>query len=177
MLRSISTRIFKGSALWAGLILTLALLAPAPAQAQLQLALNNPFRVTIPGRLLTFTGTLTNPGATPIFLNGSTYNLTGTGLTLDDSSFLANAPLSLNGGESYTGEFFTILVGVNAPSQIAPGSFIVLGGTTDSAQNTVATQNIQVTVGAPEPGTQVLCLLGAGVALFSAGRFRFRISK
>jgi hypothetical protein len=137
--------------------LGLLLACPALARAQLDFTLNLAVQFGQPGDTLTFAGTLTNTGATELFLNGDDFTLNGDGLTLDDTPFLTGAPLSLDANQSFTGPIFTVAIDPDAPFQSAQGSFSILGGATDSAQDTLATQTFTVGV-VPEPGALALLM-------------------
>ena len=96
-----------------------------------------------------------------MYLNGDLVSGDFPPLTYDDSPF-NSFPLLLNPGDSYTGELFTVTAPPYGPgSNFYSGSFEILGGSDDSAQNTLATAdfNIQVT---PEPSS--FLLLGSGLA-------------
>jgi hypothetical protein len=153
---------------------SLLLLLPAFAHAQLTLTLDAPSLSGYPGDTLTFTGTLTNSGASLVFINGTNFNLNGTGLTFNDDDFILNGPLSLGAGEIFNGTFFQVQIDPVALPQVAPGSFFLLGGATDTAQSTIATTNFSVAVGAaPEPASATL-MLGIALATGAAGRLRRR---
>jgi len=147
--------------------LGLLALAPSAARAQLSLTFTQASLSGTPGSTLTFSATLLNKGVTETFLNGDTFTLTGTGLTLDDTKFFANAPLSLLGGASFTGPIFDVVLAPAAVPNNYAGTFSVLGGANSTATQTLATGNFQVNVvrpqqaAIPEPG--VGTLLAAGV--------------
>ncbi|MES2459201.1 MAG: PEP-CTERM sorting domain-containing protein [Armatimonadota bacterium] len=146
-----------------GVIAGLLLFAPTLAQAQMTLTLSAPNQSARPGSLLTFAGTLTNPTTTTLLLNGDSFTLNGPGLTLDDSPFFLDGPLSLGAGQVFTGSLFTVRIAPTAPLQSTPGVFRIIGGTTDTAQNVLAAANFSVAaVAAPEPGSGLL-LLGGGL--------------
>lgn len=153
---------------------SLLLLLPAFAHAQLTLTLDTPNQSGYPGNTLTFTGTLTNTGTSLLFINGTNFNLNGVGLNFDDTEFILNGPLSLAAGEVFNGTFFQVQIDPVALPQVAPGSFFILGGATDTAQSTIATTNFSVAVGAaPEPASATL-ILGIALATGAAGRLRRR---
>ncbi|HZP84608.1 MAG TPA: hypothetical protein VFB21_23435 [Chthonomonadaceae bacterium] len=150
----------------------LLIVFPVLAHAQLDFTLDPAAQAGKPGDTLTFTGTLKNTGTTTLFLNGDNFTLPGTGLSLDDTAFLTGAPLSLDGGESYTGPFFDILFDPNAPPQSVSGTFSVLGGADENALDTLASQNFGVAV-VPEPMASLNLLMGLGL-LGSRGWRRVR---
>ena len=93
-------------------LMLLALLAsPSAISAQLAFTLHLDQLTAGPGGSVTFSGTLTNTGPSELFLNGDTYNLAEPDLILDDSPFLLNFPLSLQGGETASGDLFTVTIG------------------------------------------------------------------
>lgn len=147
------------------LSLTIAgfLLAGTAAKADTFLTLSAPYQMG-PGGVFTFDATVTNTDLTNIvYLNGD--SLTGAGLLLlDDSPFLSNWPLSLDPLHSYTGELFTVTAPAWGPgSNFYTGAFILQGGASGGAQDTLATAvfDVQVT---PEPSS--FLLLGTGVLTF-----------
>jgi hypothetical protein len=152
---------------------SLLLLHPAVHADSLSLSLAEPVQSVPPtGAMLDFTATvsapLSNTGA--IFLNSDSFNLAGP-LSLDDSPFFLNFPLSLNPGQSDTDVLFTVTVPANTVGTF-PGSFSILGGSTDTASNVPATASFQITE-TPEPESFVL--LGTGLAsLIVSQRHRLR---
>lgn len=150
---------------------SLLLLLPALAHAQLTLSLVTPDQNGLPGETVAFEGTLRNDGSSLLFLSGDTFNLNGTGLTLDDIPFFVDGPLLLDPGASFTGLLFNVLIEPTAPPQIAPGTFTILGGPIEGDQGELATVNFSVSVSAPEPASSAL-LLGTLVAFGLATRRR-----
>ena len=120
----------------------------------------------VPGGTLTYDATVSasasNGGA--VFLNGDSFNVTAP-ITLDDSDFFANFPLSLAPGASFTGDLFVLTVPPNTPFGVFLGTFTLLGGADGSASDTLGTVNFSVTT-VPEPSSMVLLLTGmAGLAM------------
>ena len=135
------------------------LLAGTAAKADTVLTLSAPYQ-TGPGGLFTFEATATNTGASTVFLNSDSSTVDA-GLTLDDSPFFNNWPLSLAPGVPYTGELFA----VTAPawglgSNFYTGSFTLLGGVDGNASDSLATVNFNIQV-TPEPSS--FLLFGGGV--------------
>ncbi|MES2461745.1 MAG: PEP-CTERM sorting domain-containing protein [Armatimonadota bacterium] len=155
-----------------------ALLVPTRASAQLQFTLDFSSLLGQPGSTLTYSGTLTNTGSTELFLNNNSYSLAGNFLTVDESPFFDNFPVSLLGGETASGNLFTVLIGANETTGPHTGSFSILGGATEPSQTTLATQTFTVNVGrpsaAPEPGSLALLLPVLGTAGMALRRRRSR---
>src|SRR5262245_38989878 len=97
----------------AALVLLLLLFAAPPARAQLVFTFDQARLSGHRGDTLTFAATLTNTGNQELFLNGDSFNLPGVDLTLDDSPFFDtnNIPASLLGGQSASGQLFTVSIG------------------------------------------------------------------
>ena len=144
-------------------------LAAAPVHAQLLLGLTPQAQSGTLGDTLLFSGTLSNPTTSEVFLNGEslTFDAPVTGLSLDGSAFLNNAPISLSasggGNDTYTDGFFSVFVAPSAAAGTYTGTFAVLGGADGNAQTTVASQRFFVTVtpnGAPVPEASTTVSLG-----------------
>jgi hypothetical protein len=161
-----------------GLLLLLSVGAlTTPAHAQLTFTINPNSLGGKPGDLLSYNATLTNTGNGELFLNGDTFTLSGADLTLDDTPFFNNFPLSLAGGESASGELFTVSIGSGAAGGAYVGSFTVTGGATDTDLNDLATKSFSVVVSAPEPASGLLILTLVPLAAsrtFSVYRCRLR---
>ena len=125
-----------------------------------------------PGGMVEFTGTLTNTGATTVYLNGDVSILPYTHLTLDDSPFFNFAPLFLAGGGVYTGPFFDVMVDALASPGTYTGSFTVQGGADANAFDNLATQsfNVKVVSGSPVPEPRGFIPMAMGLALIVAWR-------
>lgn len=167
----------KTNVLLTACVLTaLALAAVAEsAYAQTSLVITPSTLAGLPGDTLTYQATLANLGTDEVFLNADTFNLIGANLTLDDSPFFENFPLSMLGGETFTGNLFTVNIGAANPG-LYNGSFTILGGATDTAMNALATGNfgVQVNASAPEPATGLLIL---GAVLPAAALWNKRTTK
>jgi len=140
------------------------LLAVRPAHAQLDLTLLSSAQTVSVGGTATFTGTITNPADQPtMFLNGLDISVDGW-LLIDPAPL--GLPVSLDGGDSFTGDLFTVTVpGGTLPGAYA-GNLTITGGTDGTATDpltpaTLFTVNV-VASAAPEPTTFALLLFGAG---------------
>lgn len=149
-------------------LLTLALTLPLAAQASVTLTLTPASQPLLPGGTVLFSGTISNSfGSAEVFLNALNINLTGlsnTFLVADPAPFFAGAPLSLLGGDSYTGGLFNITMAGGAPGGTYFGIAELLGGATGADLNPLDSAQFSVVnslgATAPEPVTLSLCLLG-----------------
>ena len=127
----------------------------------IDLTLSESSQATAGGTTLTYVATVSAPTTNlgTEFLNEDTYTFAGP-YTLDDSPFLNNFPLSLDSGDSFTGELFDVVIPQGGEIGSFDGSFQILGGPTDADFNTLASVNFNATV-TPEPSS--LLLLGTGM--------------
>jgi hypothetical protein len=149
------------------------LLSPSASRADvINFTLVQPNLTGSAGDTLIFQGTLTNPTASTVFLNGDNFQAGAPFLPVDDSAFFPNTPLSLapsgSMGDSVGPvDLFSVMIGAGAIPGNYTGLFKILGGASSSAQDILATQSFLVTVvppqmAVPEPGT--LAMLGTGIA-------------
>ena len=153
-----------------------ALLFAAPAFADtLDLTLTSPIQIGTPNGTLTFEATVTAPlsNSGTVYLNGDSSSLSLAGSFIDDTDFLTNSPLSMDPGDTFTADLFTI----SLPAVIAPGTyygfFEILGGSDSGAQDILSTIDFQIPTptAVPEPGTWLLLSTGVSVlAMLVCGR-------
>ena len=151
------------------LTIVVLLLAGTAAKADpLSLSLTSPYQNAVAGDTVTFDATVTDIDPTEVvYLNADSITLDSP-LTLDDSPFFNNFPLSLNPGDSFTGELFTVSVPLGTSAGLYSGSFEILGGDPSDFQDVVGSANFNVDVNAnavPEPSSLVMLIIGlAGFA-------------
>ncbi len=149
-------------------VLSLTLVADAALATPISFTLGSSLLTTLPGLSVTFSGTVAETGGSNTFLNGDTANIAAP-LSLNDTPFFLNFPLFLTPLQSVTSAIFAVSVPVGTSAGLYSGNFSILGGSTPSALNTLASQPFAVSVlpqatPVPEPGTALLCLLGLGTA-------------
>jgi hypothetical protein len=149
----------------------------AMAQADvIGIVFDHPSQTGSPGDTLQFFGTLTNPGADTIFLNGDTLNLSGFPQSSITDLF-ANTPLSLSPGTTSGDiELFDIMIPNAFPSSSNDGNYTLLGGA-QFEQNIVGTADFTVNVQGistvPEPSFRmflILCLVPLTTVRWMAAR-------
>jgi hypothetical protein len=119
-----------------------------------------------------FYATIYNPSSATIFLNGDSAQTSSALLSVDDSPFNLNAPLSLGAGQR-TGPFELFAVDLLSPS-IPAGTyggnvFSILGGSDGGAINDLADAQFSVTITAsPVPLPATAWLLLSGLAAIGA---------
>jgi hypothetical protein len=150
-----------------GVLAACCLLASATGRAAtVSLDLDSSLLFAMPGQSATFTGVVTNTGAAPAFLGGTSFVFAH---SIDDSPFFVTVPAALAPGGSASGPLFTALIPGGAPLGLIVGSFSILGGDNPGAASLLATETFAVQV-VPEPGTAALF----GTALLLAAGWRLK---
>ncbi|HZS52911.1 MAG TPA: hypothetical protein VFA65_00805, partial [Bryobacteraceae bacterium] len=111
-------------------LVTIALSPIAAYADTINFTLTNPNgAVSYLGGSLTYDATVSAPASNSaaVFLNGDSFNVTSP-VTLDDSDFFSNFPLSLTPGHSFTGGLFVLTVPPHLPVGTFLGTFTLLGG-------------------------------------------------
>ena len=147
------------------LVILLVLTAALGNAATVDFTFTSSLLYTQPGSPVTFSGTLTNTGATTAYINGD--NVTSA-LPFDDTPFLLGAPLFLNPADSFTGPLFTVSVPTGTPLGLYTGTFSVIGGDSPGASDILSSAVFGVQV-VPEPATWMSGLAMIGVFLARRG--------
>jgi hypothetical protein len=154
------------------LLAVLALAWPATrASAQFTFAVNPSALTIAPGTTeVTYSGTLSNTGASALLLNDAAYNLTSGPATADLTSavvpFSYDGPETLVGSQTYTGPIYTLNVDPNAPLGLYTGNITVTYGAQTLGRDVTLTLGTPV----PEAGTLPLLALGVGYIGFVVRR-------
>jgi len=153
-------------------------LASAARADSVEVTLTQTSQTAAAGSTVTFDATIANLSSTDtIYLNGDSWVTSSLLLTVDDSPYLTNFPLSL-APDQVSGPFalFNVLIDPTTPDDIYDfNSFSILGGSDGDTYDTIGTADFSVTVGsvtaAPEPGALALLLSGL-LAIGMLGRLR-----
>ncbi len=142
-------------------LLTMGLSSAATYADTITFTLTDPTGyVVYTGGSLTFDATVSAPvsNGAPVFLNGDSFNVTAP-ITLDDSDFFNDFPLSLAPGTSFTGDLFVLTVPPNSPFGTFLGTFTLEGGPNGGSSSTLGTVSFDL-ITTPEPSSIVLSLTG-----------------
>ncbi|WP_394793830.1 hypothetical protein [Armatimonas sp.] len=144
-------------------VIVLMLFVGQEARAQFLFNLSPDVRTLLPSGTVSFIASLQNATSVEIFLNGDSFDLFGTGLSVDDAKFFLNTPLSLQPGESWSGEIFDVAAtSVTLPDTYS-GTFRILGGSDSSALDIIGERSFAVVVPIPanasEPSTLLLVIV------------------
>jgi|SRR5208282_4746620 len=143
-----------------------------PASDTLVLTLASPPTFGTPGEVLSFFATVMAPGSNggTLFLNGDSFTIASP-LSLDDTPFLLNYPLSMNPGDKYSGLLFTITIPHGTAVGAYNGYFQILGGSDGSQLNPISNV-VEFQVDVPEPASLLLVFSTGAIALFGLARRR-----
>lgn len=142
-------------------LIALTALAALGASADIDITFDNAAQSGSPGQTLNFFGTITNTGASTVFLNGDSYNFALTDATFSDN-FFANVPVSLAAGAS-SGDIDLFDVTIANPETLPLGTYSgtygLFGGVDENAEDNLAQASFSVNV-TPEPGYFALLAIG-----------------
>src|ERR1700761_5114212 len=101
--------------------------------------------ISVTGGSETVDATVSAPSTNgaPVFLNGDSFNVTAP-VTLNDSDFFGNFPLSLAPGASFTGDLFVLTIPPGTLAGTYQGTFTLEGGPNGAAADPLGTVNFSV---------------------------------
>jgi hypothetical protein len=155
-------------------VLSLTVLSISDAKAtSINLTLDDSSLRGTPGDSLTFSGTVQNYGTERIFLNGDSISVPNAGFDLIDLFF--GAPSWIDPGESVTNlSLFQILLHDPFDGDFGSyvGSYSLLGGIDEAAQDQLVAVPFTIVAVAPEPWSGIMAGLGiiAAVLVRKFGR-------
>lgn len=168
--KGIKREIMRGVSKFALFAVAVSSLLSSPAAGAdiVTFTFSDPSQYASVGSIVPFLATVGAPdtNADTIYLLGDSFDL-GSPLTLDDSPYLNNFPLTLSPGQSYSDVLFNVTVPAGAPSQDYPGSFTVQASTDGINENIDVTEPFDVEV-TPEPSPGLLfgaVLVGLALAV------------
>jgi hypothetical protein len=138
------------------------LLGPALAKADpITITLSSPFQVGGGGDALEFDATVTNNTADTVWLNSDSDTVEGL-LTVDDSPFVNNFPLSLDPSgdplDTATGWLFTVDIPSGTPVGLYAGTFTILGGSDPSDLSVLSSAPFDVQITPEPPSWQLMAI-------------------
>jgi hypothetical protein len=149
------------------------------AEAQINFVFLPETMTASPGGQTTYAATVTNNGPNTVYINNDNITFDGPA-SVDDSPFVSAFTGPLAAGQSITNQgILTLTVDTTAAPNAYLGSFNILGGDSDSANNPLASQNFELVVAAvPECSSLQLLTLGlGGLAALCPLSFRRRLAK
>ena len=150
------------------------LLAGTAAKADsLTVSLVSPYQNIAGAGVVIFNATVTNHTNQIVYLNGDSPSIDSP-LTLNDSPYNNNFPLTLGAGDSFTGELFDVDIPVGTSLGLYAGNFAITGGFNSSDTAVVGSANFNVNV-TPEPPNFVLLATGLACSLVYVKAHRRRL--
>lgn len=154
-------------------VLAVLLFVPLASADTINLSLASPVQSGAAGSTVNFTATINAvaDGLGPVYLLADSAGITGPStLTVDNTPFFFNFPLSMTGGDTVTDTLFSVFL----PSDLLPGTytgfFTILGGVDPSSFSTLGTVDFTINSAAPsavpEPSTYALMATGLGALIF-----------
>lgn len=163
---------FKQVRALAGVTTLIALLSTLSlsAQAQIDVQLAPDTLDATAGQTVTYTATLTNTTTDAVYINSDDITFGGPG-TPDDTPFLLNFTGLLDAGQSITFQpFLNLTLDDTAAIGQYFGTFEVLGGSSEDANDLVGSVNFSVATTVPEPSSIVPLLMGMSLVGLLAHR-------
>jgi len=142
-------------------------LCAVPASAQLHVTFAPAATVfsRAAGQTETFTATLINNYAFPLYLNGDFFDGPDAPLTVDDTAFQTNVSLTpIAAGDTLTADLFTVTVPANTPTSSFNGTFYLTGGRGPNDNGTLSATPFTVSA-QPVPEASTAVTLGLLLAL------------
>jgi len=136
------------------------------------LTLASPVQFGHSGEMVSFFATVMAPGGNsgPVYLNGDSFNVASP-LSLDDTPFLLNYPLSMNPGDNFSGLLFTLTIPNGTASGAYDGYFQIVGGSDPNGQGPLSNV-VDFRLDVAEPSALLLLLSSGSIALFGVVRRR-----
>jgi hypothetical protein len=153
-------------------VLIIAAVSVSAARADATLTFTPSTLSTTPGGTVEFDGTLTNTGTFDLYLNGDSFDLEYSDLTVDDSPFIFSGPMLLSAGESFSGAFIDVTADAATPSGSYSGTYTIQGGTDANTFDDIAMEDFTIDIGAMTPISEPnpFLLLATGLAIIALVR-------